>query len=465
MGFTRAFVLSSGLFLVLAGCAEPALDSKDLPTAPSAAVALDLRPGVENYVALSGLPNASCVVRDEADDSGKGLDVSTSADGTIAFFVKPRAAGSVTRLNVACSDGAGAIDSHALELRGVADVPALAAPSPKGRIRPALTNPDALSNDELHAAGYRSRPDPARSPAQYQRWLESVSRPAVDLSESVTFASMKGRASPKNTGNWAGYQQWSDYLCFGGSCHQLDNMLVVTGTWSVPYVYAPNGDWGNKYDASVWVGLGDGTSAGGSMWQAGEDNSVLPTPGSEIVKHQIWYELLCHANPCPGGVVINGYYPQVNDTFVTELWFGMDSSCTTGLTGNDSTQWLGYFFENAPTDPNQQTRFFSGCINVQDLYNSQNVAGPWGSTIWGGSAEWIVERAWFGYLPPLAYFGTLNMTGVNAFNSSNGWQDAISGAPLQIWMVNSSNNHTLAESFGFTTVNGPTVQVAWNNYQ
>ena len=400
MSSRAPFLLTSAL---LAGCAAGAGDGQ-IPTR------IDARLDADNDVEIRTLPSASCVVRDPtAGASSSGLSLNSDDEGALSFSFRPHEAGSLTKLNVECTDASGARDTRVVELRGDPDVAPAVAPPPPGRMRAPLANPDALSTDELHAAGFPSRPDPIKSPEEYAGWREYVSRPAIEVAACP--ATSNRLAFSHSTSNWAGYGTVAQGLCLlGGNCFITSPLLSVVSEWNVPAVYAVPTDYGTQYDANFWIGLGDTSAYGGGMWQGGADNVVMPTRGGEVTTTKVWYELVVPgctvstgSHPCVPEIDYLAHRPSANDHMVAELWFaGSNSPCTTGLTGNDNTQYLGYLFSDETAG-----WYWTGCRNVQELFNSTGRVGPSGIT--GGTAEWVVERSYYGYLPPLASFYPVRM--------------------------------------------------------
>jgi hypothetical protein len=185
--------------------------------------------------------------------------------GDVSFHVHPRAAGVSASMRLECADAAGTRSVTPLSFRTVATA-AEASPPPPSRlaqrpVRPALTgDPAARSNEEIAALGLPPRPDRARAPAAYARWLAFVSRDTIKMPAPKRFhdggahPAAMGRTSEGVSSNWSGVVQ-SRPVAHGPYGDSLVGTPFerVSGEWTVPAV-ANNAT--SFTGSSIWIGLG-----------------------------------------------------------------------------------------------------------------------------------------------------------------------------------------------------------------
>jgi hypothetical protein len=153
----------------------------DLPGNQPARFERTLLPEVETLVTIKTIPNAVCHLRHESDEAHK-LQLDADERGIVRFHARPRSDAQPIELTLDCTDTHGSHLRHTVALRpgtpaSTSDRAEVAA-APPGELREPLTgDPMALSNHELVARRYPPRPDPARYPARYARWLRQVSQP------------------------------------------------------------------------------------------------------------------------------------------------------------------------------------------------------------------------------------------------------------------------------------------------
>lgn len=475
--FTHKQIVLIGLLTALAGCGSDNVGSEGgtrsragATSAGGSAVQVDaatritIRANVENFVTFHVLPSALCALRAEGADVSTGaMQLVSDEGGAVSFGVEARAADFVERLSLSCTNGAGAATTSFVDVRSDADVAALTAPSPQGRIRPTLTNPDTLTNEELHAAGRPSRPDPTGAPEAYQRWLEYVSRPTVELA-TKPMAVPNRRATVNDTENWAG----------AAVVKSKSPYLALVGQWEVPNLTVPLNN-GPVYDANVWIGVGGYGSGGGAMWQGGTDSSAQTIGNLTTYNRNFWFELIEPSNPfCCAMEILSGYpAPNPYDVIVAELWFSPVSTCggfsgneTLGITNNNATQYLGYLFSNET-----QGYYYPGCVNVASYMSSVSTyRGP--SGISGGSAEWIVERtdgdgAPTYMLGPLANFNNVTFSNAQACDTQCNY--ASNRQPqMQVMVNNEAEGFTDSDTgdvLASPSVSGSDVFVFFDQYQ
>jgi hypothetical protein len=372
--------LSMAMLPVMASCSDAASDIHGTSNDPSASstadlstsaiVRKDVRAGVDNYVSIPAPPDATCILRAKGAEQSAGLELFSTEEGTAAFYYKPQSAAGVDNYLVDCQEANGAASQYALALQATSDAQLATAPPPKGALRPALTgDPLALSQQELHARGYPTRPDPMADPNGYQRWLAGVTRPVTVIGASKM---RKSRAKAWSfTPNWTGVQNSRAY----SNSAYVDAFAY----WYVPSVhFSPDHQWN---ELAEWVGL---NSDSGSIWQAGV---VSQGTYGNATTNLAWFEFIAANGACIPMIAYVDYQIPPADLFFTELSFG-DANFQWAITGNDSTQYVWWYMEDVTSG---WTTGWQG-ISIANMFAQWAPGVTYVSGIDGHHATWIFER-------------------------------------------------------------------------
>jgi hypothetical protein len=200
-------------------------------------------------ILLQGPANTTCEIS-AADDPNSSFKVDTDDNGIIRINVTATDESSLRPdLSLDCpTQGAaskkrrinpGEIDALQPKLQSIA-----ANPSPHAFFRPPLTSdPKAMTQAELIAAGYPPRPDATESQEEYDRWLTHIARPAMIVpAHLIAHAEHKFTSvTPQNSTAWDGF------ALTGASSPYIDVRA---------HIWAPQAANGTVGTASSWVGLG-----------------------------------------------------------------------------------------------------------------------------------------------------------------------------------------------------------------
>lgn len=220
---------------------------------------------------------------------------------------------------------------------------------------------DPLKADEkeLLAYGYPSRP---QDPALAERWEQMLSRPVRMI--EPTFDSLPHkthRLVQVDTG--AVVDAVVDDSLSGAVVQAPDGDMFtrIEGRWTVPNVSLPPADapadaW---FAASTWIGI-DGLDGSGDMLRAGCDSDVTNSDGDALRRVSPWWEWF----PAPPFSISNLPVTQ-GDTVDCVIW----------------------------TDPGSTTAANIFMQTVADgVGMSFRATAPYGTSLAGNSAEWIVGR-------------------------------------------------------------------------
>ena len=423
------------VLLVSTACSSPSstpdgrerLSTLSAPLASTTAGLKILRTGATNAVSVYALPDSLCALHEPGtSDSSHELQLPTDDEGLATFYVTPQNDGVFTQV-LDCNDANGSTGSYSVEMQATTGAPVSTAATPKGVQRPALTgNPMAPTQDQLHAMGYLSRPDPVKSPDQYAIWLKSVTTPATVLSvKPVSLPNVQFAA--KTTFNWSGYavarQDSRQYL----------NAIAY---WYVPNLSAAFLNDQTESD-SFWVGVGGYGLPANGMWQGGVQNNVIAFYCGRSCEYGIvtsfpWVEFIAAApttNGCCKGQTW-GYDPPEGDYIGFEVFFGYSNEAA-GIT-DPAHQYLWYHFEDItaqvvigwgdeyhPDGKEPQGTIVPLSTELSD-WVTETGNPPATPNVTGGSAEWIVERPLIsqGYTT-LPNFGSAIMYYAEAYDTLN----------------------------------------------
>ena len=440
------------------------------PTTSAATISTGVqtvRTGMTNAVTVQALPNALCALhQDGVSGSSHSIHLTTDDGGFATFSVTPQADGAIGTQVLDCTDANQVTGSYSVGLQAATGAPLLTSPKPKGVLRPALSgDPMAPTQDELHAQGYLSRPDPIQSPVAYSQWLTSVSVPATIVSSKPIAVPNMRFTNNVTSPNWAGYAATAN------DSRQFTN---ATGWWYVPYALPAYNDIA-EVDA-FWTGVGGYGKNGGGMWQGGiQDESF----GYYVGKWPVWFQTSTpwvefispnDGSECCTMQTFTGTYYNTspNDEIAFECYFGLQSGAS-GIV-SPSSQYLWYYFHDitqgwlinwsAMYDPDNPNKTNLAAPITQELSDWSRTRGknlpPATAGITGGSSEWVVERPCFAlpcgssssylWLPD---FGSSLMWNARAYDTmTESWVN-FDAQPnvFQINMVNSTN--VLAYSYDY----------------
>jgi len=136
-------------------------------------------------VEVLATPNAQCTLT--GDGMAKPIYLWANEIGVVRFSaLQADSKGPAQRLSLSCVDEKGSGTTSSLDLRSTSTFQRLSnVPIPlSAHVRPALVgDPMQYSWDELLREGYGNRPDPAKRPAAYARWLKHAT---VQMTEAST---------------------------------------------------------------------------------------------------------------------------------------------------------------------------------------------------------------------------------------------------------------------------------------
>jgi hypothetical protein len=422
LNFALAGVTGLSSFALAVGCSsspsEPTRGanaaSPDAPAASLTGGGLALQSGVESDVAMHATPEAECVLRDDSDPT-QSIRVVADDLGDVSFHVRPRAPGTSASLRLECTDAAGARSVTPLSFRTVATA-SEASPPPvsslaKRPVRPALTgDPASRSNEEIVALGLPPRPDRARDPAAYARWLAFVSRDTIKMPAPKRFhdggahPAAMGRTSEGVSSNWSGVVQ-SRPIAHGPYGDSLAGTPFerVSGEWTVPAVTSNSTSFTG---AAIWIGLGGWyhvteikplglvrpvfTTVGDAntaLMQLGTQQSTALFPWGWVTVYSAFTEFWTNDGKSDSNAQTLNLAVRPGDRIIANL----DSTDGGSISIPGGTHASSYVFNET-----------TGAWVDGDIVEPKNTVG-----FLGESVEWILERtpATFG-LTDLASYGT-----------------------------------------------------------
>jgi Peptidase A4 family len=335
----------------------------------------------------------------------------------------------------------------------LADVPVVT-----GSVRPPLEGDVAeLSTRELVARGYPPRPDPAKAPARYARWLRTVSRPSTVVSPRIvahpelshapdpagqnTAEAIPGTGQPGSEAN----ANWSTW-CGAYVNKPTGQFYNISATWTVP----ASVPFGEEFAAVVeWIGL---DNFAGDLYQAGTGALCLDIAGFwQITSYFMWMESL----PWSWWVVPN-FPVSPGDQLTVDIWvadpygtteFKDPTEGNDGLTRADNSVWFYLVSSNGAS--------FMGTYPTAP----ESLGGLQSTGFTGRTAEFIIERPQVnGASTPLAFFTPTLMRACSYGDALYGdWEmfflqpdngsEPFDGNLQYLNMVDPANNDTLAVPF------------------
>lgn len=420
--------------------------------------------GAETLVTLHVPPRAVCQLY-HPDNPDQRLQLDADDRGIVRIHATARVGARPIELLLEYQDDDGqgwrravavSADIHTtLEMSApeLVDVPVVA-----GSVRPPLEgDPAKLSTTELVARGYPPRPDPAKAPARYARWLRTVTRPSTVVSPR-TVAHPELSHSPDSVG-----KNMAEALAGTGQSGSEAN--ANWPTWCGAYVNRPSGQFYNisatwTVPASVplglplaavveWIGL---DNSAGDLYQAGTGAECLDILGIwTFTTYFMWMETL----PWSWWVVPN-FPVSPGDNITVDIWvadqYGMTefndpTEGNDGLTGADNSVWFYLVSSNGAS--------FMGTYPTAP----ESLEGRQSTGFTGRTAEFIIERPLInGASTPLAFFTPTLMQGCSYGDALYGdWEaffllpdngsEPFDGNLQYLNMVDPADNDTLAVPF------------------
>jgi hypothetical protein len=426
---------------------------------------------------------------------GRRLQLDADDQGVVRFHARAFKSAEPTEFHLECHGADGEIELYTVLLS--ADVhysPWMSGndlepqPAVLGEVRPPLAgDPMVPSNIELTRNGYPPRPDPAKSPADYARWLKNVSRSYTRINprqvahpeygevkrgpvdESYASQQRSGpslvrpQAVEPGTDNSAN-SRW----CGAYYRHPTNEFDYIHADWVVPVVFdLPKGP---RLSAVVqWIGL---DNAGQDLYQAGTGSECLTFQGFQITTYYLWMESV----PWSWWEIPN--FPVApNDEISVDIWVANQYSATLDQDGNpgglapeDDSVW--FYVNNATNGAS-----FMGTYPVA----SEPLYGVEEGDFEGHTAGFVLERPTInGHLAPLARFTPTAMTHCSYGDSQAGEYNmfplgADKGMPpfdgrlTYLNMVDRATNRLLAEPLVIpdpsSSPDAHAILFAWQNYQ
>ncbi|HUJ28489.1 MAG TPA: G1 family glutamic endopeptidase [Myxococcales bacterium] len=437
--------LTPFIVLLAAACAGTAgndADGQDLAPAvvgasPEAHLSHTLPRGGSSTLSFRTLKNATCLLRpaSEAPGAAEHLKLYADDDG-IARLGLTDTGGNLDKLDMAvdCADDAGRVMTHALHLatadgvRGQA--PAAFNHAGKVKLAAPARDPAALSEAEIHAAGYPPRPDAASAPKQYANWIKLVNSGATVITPhavkdpSRVHGPVTSNANGSST-NWSGY-----VISTPGSAPQYGEIF---GAWRVPQVYSPGGFWSSTY-SSFWVGIdGWGTP---DVVQAGTDENAYNYFWVAFHSYGAWTEWYPYSS-----VSISNFSVNPGDNIYCWVW--VDTSAGAWAPNGN----VGWFYVWNTTQ------------NVASGYLS--TVAPSGTVFNGHQAEWVMERPQVGgSITQLANYSWAQIYDAWAYDYAYKTHYYQSDSSWNLTMVN--GNDVLST---VAPADSMTMNFTWHNYQ
>jgi len=296
---------------------------------------------------------------------------------------------------------------------------------------PSGFDPMSASDTELEQYGFPPRPDPESAPQAYALWHKLVStpqtrianpqlqptntyhRPVQDLTPQSEITT--SQASPYTSSNWSGYT-----VAASAGTFAVDQAAVYT-EYIVPIAQQAAGSCSGSWDYSAqWIGF-DGFGSG-DVLQAGSEANALCAGGNTSTQYYGVYEWYPN-----GAVKILNFKVKPGDVMGLEVWYTQASP-----SGH-------LYFINYTTQKSVTIGF----------------GQPAGTTFYGNSVEWIVERPTLG-----SNYATLSHYVAAPFNNTYALANGMyyypgsspAGAIYDITMVSGSTPISIAELYGNSTL-------------
>lgn len=224
-------------------------------------------------------------------------------------------------------------------------------------------DPVTASDAALEQYGFPPRPDPRTDPDGYADWSHAMSRAIHRVYPRLLKTNIKhGPFAAQNGGDevWnINSTNWSGYLKSKSVSPANPGFTKIVADYVVPRAVNASCDGGTDY-AAAWVGLDGYSGIGASdVFQAGTDSNATCSGGLSSENYYAWYE----------------WYPA------SEV--PLDPATFPVSPGDDLYIVV---WSTSPT---------AGHASFTDLNTGDNAeddfSPPVGTTLYGNSAEWIVE--------------------------------------------------------------------------
>jgi hypothetical protein len=309
MNRNSSIILSLGTLGVLSaleiacsdsGAGRPGVEQVPAPASPTS-VTEEVVPRSE--IAFAVAPNSTCKLYEGAVIPAKAVNVYSDDQGIVRLYASPvRPSEGPKVLSVDCNEGTANHVVRNLDLADPATFRSIEPPAePINRtVLPALgAERDSISVAELLKRGYPPRPDAAKRPEAYARWVSFVSRPISVVKPNVVESDI--HADPETD---TVHPSWGGDILTGPNPYYLSDV-----TFAIPQI--PNSPAGR---AVVWGGLG------GFLDNALIQNGVDLNATGTAAQYHAFYEYapnhgtdITNFSVRPGDVLESYSYPTDNN--------------------------------------------------------------------------------------------------------------------------------------------------------
>ncbi|MBV8170343.1 MAG: hypothetical protein JO219_00235 [Candidatus Eremiobacteraeota bacterium] len=315
-------------------------------------------------------------------DPNESLHVYADADGVVRFLaVRPTLPNSVQRLMLDCSDSNQRARTYAIDLGSEATFKPRPFDGARAHlaIRPALTgDPNRLTADELLAAGYGLRPDPAKDPDGYQEWLAAARVPTYKLRSDPTLAGFPitrladigPTEDPAESITKKPSVGWTGVVLYGSFQKKSTAAETVSYGASTATVVVPKLTKGPTAAATIWNGLDN-------VFQALIDVNTTPTIAYFGIHHQSFDKHFGHTDTAG-----TRFTPRTGDHISMEEWY-CDAKGHANLNG-------GYECTNM-VDSTQHAQWECDKATSSDCPSYKLYAADLGNGKLGWQTEFIIE--------------------------------------------------------------------------
>jgi hypothetical protein len=272
---------------------------------------------------------------------------------------------------------------------------------------PAGFDPLKATPEELKSYGLPPKPDAKTDPQRYARWSKHLSKTLTFIAPTFKIIEKDRDPRAKNQAEVASNatsSNWSGVVLTDPT--PAKQYTAIEGEWIIPNAYPNSSNTNGIYEVSVWVGI-DGWG-NGEVVQTGTDSYVTDSGGKITSQGAFpWYEWY------PAyAIEINNFAVHPGDT----IW--------------------GYI------DVESATEAYAFLYNIgAGTYTSTTFPAPKGTSLIGGSAEWIVENPDINNVETLfPDFGSTVFFDTYAY--SGAWQNLSNGGTI---ITLDEGGNTLAE--------------------
>ena len=215
---------------------------KPLPVAEALRDSESADSNAPREIVLWSVPHALCTLRAASRNNGTGIELRADSLGQIQLWAS---SAGVSDVYILTCDEDGQVVQHTFDLANLdSDATLSALVHATSQQRPALSNPESLTQAELIARGYPPRPDYVRAPHAYRLWLEAVSRVMTLVPTSLVEVpgARLGTETLEGSDNWCGAKLTENSVRY----------IAVEAAFVVP-TFSPVQD----FTVGLWVGLGN----------------------------------------------------------------------------------------------------------------------------------------------------------------------------------------------------------------